>query len=185
MQICIAENHKLRVKVKVTQLCPALCNPMDWLYSSWNSPGQNTWVGSLSLLQQIFSTQGQTQVSCIAGGFFTSWAIREAQAQGETPLFFSNIVVSGLGVCLNMPERFPGCKMKKRVCVLHHWITSKSSATPWTAVHQTYLSMEFPRQEYWSGLPFPSPMDLPNPGTEPVFPALAGKFFTTEPPGKP
>ena len=63
----------------------------------------------------IFSTQGQTQVSCIAGGFFISWAIREAQAQGE-PLFFSNIVVSGLGVCLNIPERFPGCKVNKKVC---------------------------------------------------------------------
>ena len=45
--------------------------------------------------------------------------------------------------------------------------------------------MGFPRQEYRSGLPFPSPGDLPNPGTEPVSPALAGRFFTTEPPGKP
>ena len=44
--------------------------------------------------------------------------------------------------------------------------------------------MEFPRQEYWSGLPFPSPGDLPGPGIEPVSPALAGGFFTTEPPGK-
>ena len=44
------------------------------------------------------------------------------------------------------------------------------------------------RQEYWSGLPFPTPGDLPNPGTEPaspVSPARAGGFFTTEPPGKP
>ena len=48
--------------------------------------------------------------------------------------------------------------------------------------------MEFPRQEYYSGLPFPSPGDLPNPGNEPEFlepPALAGGFFTTPPPGKP
>ena len=44
--------------------------------------------------------------------------------------------------------------------------------------------MEFFRQEYWSGLPFPSPGDLPNPGIEPMSPALAGRFFTTEPPGK-
>ena len=44
--------------------------------------------------------------------------------------------------------------------------------------------MEFPRQEDWSGLPFPSPEDLPNPGIEPLPPALAGGFFTTEPPGK-
>ena len=43
----------------------------------------------------------------------------------------------------------------------------------------------FPRQEHWSGLPFPSPGDLPNPGMEPMPPVLAGGFFTTEPPGKP
>ena len=48
------------------------------LYSPWNSPGQNTGVGSLSLLQGIFPTQDQTRVSCIVGGFFTNWAIREA-----------------------------------------------------------------------------------------------------------
>ena len=46
------------------------------------------------------------------------------------------------------------------------------------------LSMGFPRQEYWNGLPFPPPEDLPNPGVKPASPALAGGFFTTEPPGK-
>ena len=45
--------------------------------------------------------------------------------------------------------------------------------------------MEFPRQEYWSGLPFPFLGDLPNPGIQPVSPALAGGFFVAEPPGKP
>ena len=45
--------------------------------------------------------------------------------------------------------------------------------------------MVFPRQKYWSGLPFPSPGDLPDPGIEPTSPALAGGFFTTEPPGNP
>ena len=45
--------------------------------------------------------------------------------------------------------------------------------------------MEFPRQGYRSGLPFPSLEDLPNPGIKPMSPALAGGFFTTEPPGKP
>ena len=45
--------------------------------------------------------------------------------------------------------------------------------------------MEFPNQEYWSGLPFPPPGNLPDPGSEPVSPALAGGFFATEPPGKP
>ena len=45
--------------------------------------------------------------------------------------------------------------------------------------------MEFSRQEYWSGLPFPTPGNLPNPGMEPMFPSLAGRFFSTVTPGKP
>ena len=45
--------------------------------------------------------------------------------------------------------------------------------------------MEFSRQEYWSGLPFPSPGDLPDPGIKPVSPALVGGFYISEPPGKP
>ena len=57
--------------------------------------------------------------------------------------------------------------------------------TPWTVFHQFPLFMGFPRQEYWSGLPFPSPGDLPNPGIRPASPALADRFFTTELPGKP
>ena len=101
-------------EVKFAQLCPTICNPHG-LYSPWNSPGQNTGVGSLSLLQGILPTQGSnpglphcrqilyqlshkesprilewvaypicsgsswprnwTRVSCIAGGFFTNWAI--------------------------------------------------------------------------------------------------------------
>ena len=47
------------------------------------------------------------------------------------------------------------------------------------------LTEEFPRQEYWSGLSFPPPGDLPNPRIKPASPALAGSFFTTEPPEKP
>ena len=59
------------------------------------------------------------------------------------------------------------------------------SATPWTVAHQAPLSMGFSRQDYWSGLPFPSPGDLPDPGIQPTSPALAGGFLTTVPPGKP
>ena len=51
-------------------------------------------------------------------------------------------------------------------------------ATPWTVVHQAPLFMEFSRREHWSGLPFPSPGDLPNPGIEPGSSALQGRFFT-------
>ena len=55
----------------------------------------------------------------------------------------------------------------------------------WTADHQDPLSMRFPRQEYWSGLLFPFTWDLPDPGIKPASLALAGRFFTTEPHGKP
>ena len=50
--------------------------------------------------------------------------------------------------------------------------------TAWTVAHQAPLSKGFPRQEYWSGLPFPAPGDLPDPGIKPESPALAGGFFT-------
>ena len=70
-------------------------------------------------------------------------------------------------------------------CVLSH---VQLCATPWTVACQTPLSMEFSRQEYWSGLPFPTSGDLPDLGikpTSPVSPALAGRFFTPAPTGKP
>ena len=56
--------------------------------------------------------------------------------------------------------------------------------TPCTVARQAPLSVGFPRQEYWSGLPYPSPGDFPYTGIKPTSPALAGGFFTTEPPGK-
>ena len=58
-------------------------------------------------------------------------------------------------------------------------------ATPWTVAYQAPLSMGFSRKEYWSGLPFPSPGDLPNSGIEPESPALEADALTSEPPGKP
>ena len=68
-----------RSEVKVTQSCPTLWDPMD---CPWISPGQNTGVGSLSLLQGIFPTRDWTQVSRIAGGFFTSWATGKPKNAG-------------------------------------------------------------------------------------------------------
>ena len=64
------------------------------------------------------------------------------------------------------------------VCTLCH----SPTLTPWTVACQAPLSMRFSRQEYWSGLPFPSPVYLSDPRIEPtslMFPALAGKFFTS------
>ena len=57
--------------------------------------------------------------------------------------------------------------------------------TPWTVALQAPLSVGFQRKEYWRGLSFPSPKYLPDSGIEGASPALAGRFLTTEPPGKP
>ena len=56
--------------------------------------------------------------------------------------------------------------------------------TSWTVAHEAPLSVGFPSQEYWSGLTFPPPGNLLDPGIEPTSPTLAGRLFTTEPPGK-
>ena len=65
------------------------------------------------------------------------------------------------------------------VCVLSHFSHVQFFVTPWSVALQT-LSMRFSRQEYWSGLPFPSPKNLPNPGTE-----TGADSSPSEPPGKP
>ena len=70
------------------------------------------------------------------------------------------------------------------VCVCVHALTHMSdSATPWTVPRQAPLSMNISRQEPWSGFPFPSPGDLPDPGLEHAAPALAGGFFPSASPG--
>ena len=66
-----------------------------------------------------------------------------------------------------------------------HSVVFNSFMTPWTVAHQASLSIGFPREEYWIGLPISSPGDLPDPGIEPRSPALAGRVFTTESLGKP
>ena len=74
---------------------------------------------------------------------------------------------------------FPYCMCAKSFQL---WL---NLATPWTVAYQAPLSMGFLRQEYWSGLPFPPPGALPDPGIETTSPALTGGFFTAESPGKP
>ena len=69
------------------------------------------------------------------------------------------------------------------VCVLSHIVVQVFVAS-WTIAHQFPLSIELFKKEYWSGLPSPSPGDLPDPEIKPTSPAVAGGFFTTESPGK-
>ena len=73
--------------------------------------------------------------------------------------------------------------------IMSEWVKSLSRvrlfATPWTIAYQAPPSMGFSRQEYWSGLPFPSPGDLPDPGIKPRSPEFQADALTPEPPGKP
>ena len=71
--------------------------------------------------------------------------------------------------------------MKVKVKSLSH---VQLFVTPWTVAYQAPPSMQFSKQEYWSGLPFPSPGDLPNPGIEPESPTLQADVLPSEPPGK-
>ena len=73
--------------------------------------------------------------------------------------------------------------MEAMLCVFRCSVTS-DSVTPWTVALQAPLFMEFSRQEYWSGQPFPSARDLPNPGIKPGSPALQMNSLLPEPPGK-
>ena len=81
------------------------------------------------------------------------------------------------------------CVDQKKTCVYVYVLNRvQLFSTSWTVALQAPLSMGFSRQEYWGGLLFPSPKDLSDPGikpTSPALPALAGRFLTTEPPGKP
>ena len=191
--------------------------------SPWTSPNQNTGLGSLSLLQGIFPTQGlipglphcrrilyqlshkgspkilkwvaypfsrvssqprnQTGVSCIAGWFFTNWAISEAHFISGIihylSFFDSGILLSIMSsrivhvVCITVSFHFEA-EWYFTVCMI-----------PWTVTHQAPLSMEFSKQEYWSGFPFPPPGDLPNAGIKVRSPTLQADSLPTEPPGKP
>ena len=76
-------------------------------------------------------------------------------------------------------EQQHGCLCAQLLSHVRHF------AVPWTVARQAPLLVGFPRQEYWSGLPLPTPGDLPDPGIKHMSPALVGGFFTTAPPGKP
>ena len=78
------------------------------------------------------------------------------------------------------PAKVPDNHQYQSVCVLSHCDHVPLFVTPWTVAHKAPLYMRFSRQEYWSGVPFPPPEDLPDPGIEPTSlasSALAGMFF--------
>ena len=104
--------------------------------------------------------------------------IPQGPTAGEHPIWVCQTFPRPLGMGVGAGK----VRKKVKVKSLSH---VRLFAIPWSVVYQASLSMGFSRQEYWSGLPFPSLGNLPDPGIEPVSPALAGRFFTTKPLGKP
>ena len=185
-------------------------------YSPWNSPDQNSGMGSLSFLQGILPTQGsnpsllhcswilhqlshkgnpsileqvaypfstrssrprnQTRVSGMAGRFFTNWAELSGNHQGRGGMLAKYWAYHGKEIGLPLggaPGWEPLCchlSLGSQLC--------PTRVTPFTV--QAPLPMGFSRQEYWSGLPFLSPGDLPDLGIEPVSLALQANSLPTE-----
>ena len=99
------------------------------------------------------------------------------------------IKIVGITATFALPQNsiFPSLSLSLSLNTVLCLVMSNSFATPWPEAQQAPLPMEFSRQEYWSGVPFPTAGDLPHPGIKPLspaFPALAGGFFTSGPPGK-
>ena len=134
--------------VKVAQSCLTLCDPMDYTVPGILQARILEWV-AFPFSRGSSQPRDWTWVSCFAGGFFTSWATREAQEEGKWK-----------------------------------WSCFWLFATPQTVVYQASPSKGFSRQEYRSGLPFPSPVDLPYPGIEPAPPALRADALPSDLPGK-
>ena len=159
-------------------------------------------MGCRFLPQRIFLSQGLNlcfHVSCVAGGFFTT----EPLGKPLTCPCCRSVAQSCLTLCDPVDGSMSGSS------VLHYLLEfaqthvhgvrdaiqtshplsppspALSLATPWTVAYEVPPSMGFSRQECWSGLPFPSPGDLPYPGIEPGSPALQADTLPSGPPGKP
>ena len=147
---CLSSQHAC-VCAKSLQSCPTLCNSLDCSPPGssvhGDSPGKNTEVGCHALLQKIFLTQGSNL--CLSS-------------------FMSPALASGFFITSTTWEALfltsGGGGFVAKLC--------PTLATPWTVACQAPVSMGFSRQHYWSGLPFPSPGDLPKPGIKPRSPAL-------------
>ena len=129
------------------------------LLCPWDSPGTNTGVGCHFLLQCMkVRSESEFAQSCLTLSNPIDCSLPGSSVHG---IFQAGVLEWG------------AIAFSKKL--LSH---VQLFVTPWIVACQAPLSMGFSRQEYWSGLPFPSPRDLRNPGIEPRSPALAGRFFT-------
>ena len=137
----------------------------QWLTSFWGAPKSLQMLIAAMKLKDTYSLEGKLWQRSLLGygpSCHKELGMTEASEQAHTQ---ANIA----------------CEHDQLLSFIWLFVTS------WTVAYQAPLSMGFSRQEYWRGLPCPPPGDLPDPRIKPVslaFPALAGRFFTTEPPAK-
>jgi len=186
---------------KSRQSCPTLCDPIDGSplgSQPWDSPGKNTGVGCHFLLQCMkVKSQSEVVQSCptlfdpmdcsLLGS--SIHGISQAKVLKWGAIAFSRWILSptkerDYHKRKNEP-RFGEDECNEEYIWLIRNLLRITFATPWTVACQSPLPMEFSRQEYWCGLPFPSPGNLPYPGIEPWSPALQADSLLSEPPGKP
>ena len=169
---------------KSLQSCPTLCDPIDSSPPGCSVPG---------ILQARILEWVAISLSDINWNWWycwESWLEPGCWLQIPTARITWWILVYGKMLALDFAKlySYPQIVMKESEIELlsHVWLF----ATPWTVARQALLSMGFSKQEYWIGLPFPSPGDLPDrgiephPGIEPGSPALQADSLSSEPPGK-
>ena len=164
------------MKVKVAQLCLTLCDPMDYRVHGILQARILQWV-AVPFSRGSSQPRGRTQVSHIADGFFTSWATREAQNH------ITATAAKSLQSCPTLCDPIDGSPPSSPVpgilqARILEWVAISFSnawkwkvkvkslsrvrllVTPWTAAYQGPPSMGFSKQEYWSGVPLPSPKTI-------------------------
>ena len=163
----------------LVQSCLTLCDPMDCSPPGFSvpgdSPGKNTGAGCHAFLQGIFQPRDQTKVSCIATDSLPA----------EPPGKPKNTRVISLSLLQWSCPGSPSLQVDSLPAELTAKSKSCLTVILWTLAYQTLLSMEFSRQEYWSGLPCPPPGDLPHLGIKLRSPALQVNSLLSEPPGRP
>ena len=184
------------------------CSPLDSSVHGILQTRILQWV-AVPFSRESSRPRDRTCISHIAGRFFTIWATKEAPfytwqciyvnatlSIHPTLLFLHiHVHVSVLYICVSFLSRQIDSSVLffldstyhilMHICQNRLFKKLKQYLPPGSRAYQAPLSVGFSRQEYWSGLPFPSPGDLPNPGIEPRYPALQADALPSEPPGKP
>ena len=170
------------------------CREVGSVQLEWNfaeKPGRWTVISRWSLTYMLAGFL----ITCVTG-WRTTWGF----LKGKPSVTGTNVSLLEIESLKTLLGSF-SYRVQAKACkngVLCHWDSLSlllwlcsvmfDSAIPWTVAHQVPLSVEFSRQENWSGFLFPTPVHLPNSGIKPgslVSPGLAGGFLTTAPPGKP